>query len=209
MKFVGLFFIFSPIVFVILALMFNYNIFEKIDGIDSSNIYETFTASSDKGRDFGVDSRSVIYLDVYESIRSPSDLLFGLGANGKTDTYLQLVNTEDLNSHILKEGRSMTESGMLNMFQWGGIIGVFFYSLIFWRASYLGIYRSNNWFCVMAGVWLSFKYLYSFLDDTLQFNPTTIFFFMTIGLCFNPYIRSMNNSELKKYLQLTLSYKPH
>lgn len=74
--------------------------------------------------------------------------------------------------------------------------------MLFFRASYLAVYKSNNWLMVMIGIWVSFKGFYSFIEDTTVFSVSIIFIFIPIGMCFNKDLRNMNEDEIKSLLRL-------
>jgi hypothetical protein len=185
----------SPLIFSILGYSGYFNIFtigEFFSGFDISD-------SRGTARDALVDSRTPIYNDVIKELAKKKALLFGLGGYGKTETSLTDISHADFN-RIYIGGRSATESGMLNYFQWSGILGASIYFLIFVRASYLAMYKSQNWFCVMTGLWVAFKAAFSFIEDPLIFSPGCIFLFLTIGICLNKKLRSMKDDEVKYYL---------
>ena len=123
-------------------------------------------------------------------------VLFGLGSSGKTETSLIDVTSADF-SEIYKEGRRSTESGMLNYIQWGGIVGGMVYFLLFVKASYYGIFKSRNWFCIMLGLWVAYKGLFSFIEDRISFSISSLFIFISLGICLNKNIRLMSDEKIK------------
>lgn len=190
----------SPIIFIILGIMGTFNVFKIGDYL------ENYTMSDNAGRsqDVFVDSRTGIFTDVFTQLEESNAIVFGLGAGGKTKTFLTDVNWGDLDV-IYKDGRRGTESGMLNYIQYGGILGGLLYYLLFIKASYLAVYKSRNWFLVMIGVWVIFKGLFSFIGDPLPFTISSVFNFATIGICFNREIREMNNFEIKVFFHKTFN----
>ena len=203
MKLMRYIFLLCPFVSIYLALFHNFNIFQYIEGLDILGNFELSYVDGSGGRDVLVDSRTGIYEDVFFELKKQSAYIFGLGANGKTDTSLFNVDFENYGA-IYSNGRPSTESGMLNFIQWGGILGSSVYYYLFWKTSYLAIYKSKNWFFVMLGVWISFKCFYSFIEDILIFGPSTIFLFITIGLSLNSELRMLDNNNFKKYIKSIL-----
>ena len=159
-----------------------------------------------KTQDVFVDSRTEVYSDVLSQLSFDNAFVFGLGASGKTKTHLTNVQNSDFDK-VYKEGRRGTESGMLNYIQYGGFLGALFYLILFMRASYLAVYRSNNWLIIMIGMWVSFKGFYSFIEDTTVFSVSTIFIFISIGLCFNNELRSLQDDEIKALFRKKLFKK--
>jgi hypothetical protein len=188
-------FLCSPVFFLAIGGLGVYNIF--LIGDDLPNYSLDF--GKDGKQELLVDSRTAIYVDVFNELAKKDSFIFGLGASGKTET--SLVDLASGNyAEVYKEGRRATESGMLNYIQWGGILGALFYFLLLWKASYLALYKSNNWFCVMLGLWVAFKGLFSFIEDRLSFSVGSVFIFFAIAICMNKNIRSMTHSKMKHFL---------
>ncbi|PXY45702.1 hypothetical protein DMB68_00465 [Flavobacterium hydrophilum] len=166
--------------------------------------YSIETSNGNK-QDLLIDSRTSIYSDVFSELKKQEAFVFGLGASGKTKTSLTEVSYADFDK-IYKEGRRRTESGMLNYIQWGGMIGGLVYFLLFVKASFLGIYRSRNWFCVMLGIWVAFKGLFSFIEDATYFSVSSIFIFFAIGICMSKKIRQLDDLEIKVFFKKTLKF---
>lgn len=181
-----------PVLFLTLGLLGIFNIFLI------GKVYSDVKISSNVGtsQEVFIDSRTPIYVDVFKQLVKDDAVLFGLGGSGKTETSLIDVTSVDF-SEIYKEGRRGTESGMLTYIQWGGLIGGFCYYLLFVKASYYGLYKSRNWFCIMLGLWIAYKGLYSFIEDSLSFSISSIFIFLPIGICMNKRIREMSDSEFE------------
>jgi hypothetical protein len=189
-----------PLMFATLGYFSIFNIFTIGDTLPS------FTIGDEKGgisRELFVDSRSAIYIDVITELTKKNSIMFGLGGYGKTKTSLSEIAYADFDK-TYQGGRSSTESGMLNYFQWGGIFGGLIYFYLFVKASYLAMYKSRNWFCIMIGLWVAFKAFFSFAEDAIIFSPGIIFLFLTIGICFNKELRGMTDSQIKTFFNLNL-----
>lgn len=185
--------IISPIVFLLLGITGVFNIFK----ISEYKNY-SYTAEGRKGeRDLLVDSRTGIYEDVFFELKKQNAEIWGLGGVGKTETYL----SDKGHAHIYKEGRRGTESGMLNYFQWGGIIGALLYFILMAKASVLALYSSNNWFSKILGVWISFKLLFSFIEDKQTNSIHYFLIILSIGICYNQKIRNFTDKQIRIYLQ--------
>jgi hypothetical protein len=180
-----------PPVFLILGLSGIFNVF-----LIGESLSWVVVDEKKESQDLLIDSRTAIYNDVFGELERQDSFLFGLGASGKTKTSLTDISYADFDV-IYKEGRRGTESGMLNYIQWGGIIGGLLYFLLFIKASYLGVYKSKNWFCIMIGLWVAFKGMFSFIEDRNFFSISTIFIFLAISVCMNKKIRSLRDNEIK------------
>nr|WP_294930719.1 hypothetical protein [uncultured Flavobacterium sp.] len=180
-----------PPVFLVLGLSGIFNVF-----LIGESLSWVVVDEKKESQDLLIDSRTAIYNDVFGELERQDSFLFGLGASGKTKTSLTDISYADFDV-IYKEGRRGTESGMLNYIQWGGIIGGLLYFLLFIKASYLGVYKSKNWFCIMIGLWVAFKGMFSFIEDRNFFSISTIFIFLAISLCMSKKIRSLKDNEIK------------
>lgn len=179
-----------PVLFLVLGVTGVYNVF-RIGESFGEIMVQNSRGDTD---DILVDSRTEIYMDVFSQLKREEAILFGLGASGKTKTFLTDYEDFDI---VYKEGRRGTESGMLNYIQWGGIVGGVIYFLLFVNASYYGIYKSRNWFCVMLGLWVAYKGFFSFIEDPMSFTTGSMFVLVPIGICLSKEFRSMSDQELK------------
>lgn len=185
--------LFMPLLFSLLAFNGVINVFQIGESVD-------YVVKDDTGRsqEVFVDSRTEIYLDVINELSYQNAVIWGLGASGKTDTFLTNIPNSSYQD-IYREGRRSTEAGMLNYLQYGGLFGGLLYFLLFMTSSLLSIYRSKNWFSVMVGLWVAFKAIMSFITDPLPFTVSSIFIFLLIGMGFNKQLRSFNDQYLKDY----------
>lgn len=186
-------FLVLPILFFALGVSGVFNIFKT----------DQYLNLDSEQKEFVVDSRTGIYTDVILQLYKDKALVYGLGAYGRTETYLSNVNNKSLED-AYREGRPGTESGMLNFFQYAGIIGIIIYMLLFVKSSYLLMYKSNNWLAFILGCWLAFKALFSFIEDKIVFNPNILILFLVFGLAFNKRFRNLKDYELKDELKILL-----
>jgi hypothetical protein len=185
----------APIVLLILGTLGIFNIFQAGDLLGDYTIEN----NSGKSQDLLVDSRTPIYVDVFNQLKKDDAIIWGLGANGKTATSLTNLALQDGITDfadVYKDGRPGTESGMLNFIQWGGAIGGILYFLLFWKGSEVAINNSKNWLCVMLSIWLAYKAIFSFVEDTLFFSPYSIFTLIAIGMCLNKKLKQMSNEDV-------------
>lgn len=182
-----------PMVLIIAFATKTFNVFEYME--DSNQ--DTRTAAN--GRALFEDSRTGIYQDVIDGISKGKDWktsLFGLGGNGKVKTINNGYDTVGMEGF-----RNGQESGMLNYIQHGGIFGCIAYSLLILVGVHRCIFRSRNDFMLMLGYFLLFKYVYSFIEDTVTYNGHTYYQFLWYGMAYNRYFRSMTNQEFKAYIR--------
>jgi hypothetical protein len=193
-------FLFLPLFFAFLGATGTFNVFNFGENFDS---IELVNEEKNQEQDLLVDSRSGIFNDVHTSLLRKNSVLFGLGGVGKTKTFLT-KNSNQVYRKIYEEGRRATEARILNYYQWGGVIGVFFYFSLILRASYLAIYRSKNWYMITLGLFVSFGFVMSFIADRTIYNLNTLSSFFMLGMCLNRELRAMNEREIKTYLRTYL-----
>ena len=182
-----------PVILFVLGLAGTFNVFQYMEGEYTYQV-------SDEARGIFADSRSEIYNDVFTELRNQNAMIYGLGGNGKTHTSLA-----DLRHHNFDElyvhGRPGTESGMLNYIQYGGLIGLLVYGLLLIVGAFKAVFHSNNRFMMLVGLYVAFKFLFSFLEDRVGFQPNTFFLFLAIGMCYNVTLREMDDDEITEYIQ--------
>ena len=182
----------TPLVLLVLGLTGVFNVFKYVERL---NVGIETTAE----RKFNVDSRTGIYTDVFGELTSQNKLVFGLGARGKTAT--SLSNDENHDYWIIyKNGRSQTESGMLNYFQYGGFVGYLVYTMFFLTCAYFALFRSKNDFLKLIGIFLCFKYFYSFIEDQVSNNLATFYLYLLFGISLNKNFLNMTNKDVRHYL---------
>ena len=184
--------IITPLILLYLGLSGSFNIFQAASVID-------FQASQD-ARGFFVDSRTSIYEDVFDGLKEKGSYIAGLGLNGRVRT--SLAYSEDASIDLFRYGRLGSESGMLNYIQYGGIIGGALYSLLLIFAALKATFDSKNDFIKLLGLFVAFKFLYSFIEDKIAFEAHSFYIFLWIGMCYNKKFRYMDNEQMKSYLGL-------
>lgn len=189
-----------PIILLFLFTTKKFNIFEFLGEEYSVSINENT-------RQFTTDSRTGIYKDVTEAIFESNEWYvpyIGLGGNGKvktTNNGAATIGFEDL--------RNGQEAGMLNYIQYGGIWGLIAYGLFLLTASYKALFKSKNKFMMMMGFFLLYKFVYSFIEDTLEANAHTYYHFLWIGMCLNTKLRMMTNRQIKEWIKSIFDFSKY
>lgn len=190
----------TPLILLSLFITNKFNIFKFMG--------EEYSVSIDENtRQLTVDSRTGIYKDVTEAIFNSNKWYIpyiGLGGNGK----VKATNNGEA-SIGLQNLRNSQEAGMLNYIQYGGIWGLIAYGLFLLTASYKALFKSKNDFMIMMGAFLLFKFLYSFIQDTIVANAHTYYHFLWIGMCFNTKLRIMTNQQIKDWINSLFHFSKH
>lgn len=182
-----------PLVLFILAVSGVYNVFEKA----SDN--EGFTVADSQGGEeesLTADTRTFLYVEVLSSLNNSGNLLIGESASGKYKTdYFDLVEGNG-------NYRYGSEVGILNILLYHGVIGVVIYFFLLLTVSYVAIYQSNNILSKMLGLFIAFRWTFSFVEEFTQFDLNFYIFWIIVGLVSSATFRNMNDDEIKNYLKL-------
>jgi hypothetical protein len=93
--------------------------------------------------------------------------------------------------------RYKNEANVPNVFTWMGIIGVVLYFLIFYKATSLSIYKSNNIYSKILGLFMATRWAYAWAEDYFSFGMSDYTIWLMIGVCMSESFRKMNNLEVK------------
>ena len=145
--------------------------------------------------DLTADTRTFLYKEVLYTATKYNSWLFGRSpARGNiSDSFGYL----DMNRRNERLGN---EVSILNYFTWTGLIGVFLIFTIYFRASYLAINCSNNIISKIVGLFIAFRWAYSWVEDINNFYIQYIYLWFFIGFCFSESFRRMNNKEIKEWV---------
>lgn len=153
-----------------------------------------------------VDTRTFIYEEVISSAIKNHYLIFGrTPARGYDSKYFGEHAAEELGTGRYE--RYNNEVSILNIFTWTGILGVVLYFFVFIKASFLAIYKSNNSFIKVLGLYVSFRWTYAWVEDFNRFDIMNITLWIIISLCYSIQFRSMTDLEFKRWLGGVFSKK--
>lgn len=190
-------FIVAPFIFFFLAVSGVFNVF-KIDEYVKGDFEETRidTKGEKTEDDLKADTRSFLYLEVLQTAVKLDT--WWIGRSPARGNLSSSFGEEDLNN---RGERSSNEVGILNVFTWTGIVGVLLSMMVFYKASYTAVNRSNNFFSKLLGLFVAFRWLYSWVEDVNNFSITTVFLWFMIGLCFSESFRKMTDREVKIWVR--------
>lgn len=190
-----------PLICLLLFYTKTFNIFQYLEESNKEVVLQ-----KDGGRPVFTDSRTGIYEDVTHDVLKAKEWwkpYIGLGGNGKTK-----VEANGASSFGFEGLRSTQESGMLNFIQHGGLLGLIAYGLLITVSAYLSMFKSRNDFMRMLGLFLVFKFAYSFIEDELDFSGHVIAQFLWIGMGYNKSFRNMTDNKMKLYIRRGLNVFP-
>lgn len=181
---------FLPIVLFVLAINGVFNVFKMNEYIEVDNNNLT----DEENEKLMVDTRTLLYIEVLESAIINNYVLLGrTPARGNDSSIFGSTIAKEIG--LEKEERFSNEVSMLSIFTWIGLIGVSLYFLVLFKASYLAINKSGNFFMKIMGLYLSFRWCYAWVEDFSRFDLSNFFLWICIGMCYSKSFRNMSNQE--------------
>jgi len=195
MKFARIIFIIAPWVMFFLAVSGIFNVFKMNEYIHSDKIEQESTYDSEGNYEQSMiqDSRTFIYEEVIHSAIKYKYWLFGRSPARGNET----VAFASLSEITGRKERLRNEANIPNVFTWMGLIGVILFFIIYYKASYMAIFRSNNMYSKLIGVFVAFRWLYAWIEDCFLYDTNNLVIWILIGACLSRSFRSMNNLEVK------------
>ena len=196
-EFVRILLLITPILLFLMAISGVFNVFNMDQYIKGNyKVVERDSKGQLEESNLTTDTRTFLYVDVLQTAKIYDCWWFGRSpARG---------NISDSFGDEDKSGRGErlgNEAGILNVFMWTGMVGVICLLLVFYKASYLSIHQSNNIFSKIIGIYVAFRWLYIWVEDSGDFNLSTIFLWSMIGVCFSKSFRNMTNTEVKVWIR--------
>lgn len=189
-----------PFILLFLAIFNVFNVFQMEEYIKGDYSKKTVVSGQLKVSDLKADTRTGIYREVLISAIKNNYILLGrTPARGNDSEAFGLNLAETL--HTGRYERYGNEVSILNIFTWTGIIGVVLYFLIFLKAVYLAIYKSKSFFLKIIGLYVMFRWIYSWVEDFNRFDIMNIVLFIFIAICYSEQFRSMNDKDFKNWLK--------
>ena len=142
------------------------------------------------------DTRTFLYVEVLRTAKKYNSWFIGRSPARGNET--EAFASSDLTG---RKERLGNEVAILNIFTWTGVIGVLLYMLVFYRASYLAINNSNNFYAKLLGIYISFRWVYAWVEDVNTFSLTTFMLWMTLGLAFSTSFRKMSDKGISFWVK--------
>lgn len=188
---------FSPFILFYLAITGVFNVFEIKKYVESQYTTQDIVKGEVRTEDLLIDTRTMLYNEVLISAYKNEYLIFGRTPARGNDTDLWHDQTEISG----KNERIANEAGILNVFTWSGIIGVILYFLVFYKATYLSINKSNNIYSKMIGLFLAFRWFWSWVSEYSAFELSYLSIWILVAMSYSKSFRNMNNNEFKFWIR--------
>jgi len=194
--FISFLFFLAPFIFFTLATSGLFNIFnpqgdKKKEIIDKKRDFKGKLVEDD----LSADTRTFLYVEVLETAKKYNSWIFGrTPARGNIS---ELFGDDDLSKRNERNGN---EVSVLNYFTWLGLVGVIFIFLLYFKASYLAIFYSNNIFIKIIGLFIAFRWAFVWVEDINNFYIQYIYLWIFIGFCYSENFRKMNDNQMKDWI---------
>lgn len=187
--------LFAPFLFFILATSGTFNILNI--GEEMGWEKEVVTAAGGH-KDIFSDTRTGLYVEVIESAIKNNYYLFGRSlARGYDTSIFSRMISKSLGFEFNERGAS--ETGILNVFTYMGIIGVLLMFATFFTAVKKAVIYSNNRYIPIIGLYVSFRWAYSWVEEYQRFDLSYIFLWIMVGMCLSAKFRDMDDDEFENY----------
>lgn len=183
-----------PLALFYLAIWGNFNIYNEIAQFKNLGIITT--SSTGLQENLAADTRTFLYNEVFVQLSTTKNWLLGEGAAGSYKSKV-FYNT----GGAILGTRYSTEVGILNVLLRYGLLGVFSYFILLFYVSYLGIYKSNNDLSKLLAVFISSRWLLSFIEEFTDFNLNFLFFWIVVGLLSTNKFRILSNGDIKEFFK--------
>lgn len=188
------------LIFFYFSIGFNFFNFQKF----VSGEYQVETANGKAN--LLTDTRTGLYIEVIESAINNDYLLVGRSpARGYSSNFFGKAISKTIG--VKTKERYGSEVSILNVFTWTGIVGVLLYFLIFYAGTYLAINASNNIYSKIIGIYISFRWLYAWVEDFSRFDLFQICLWLLIGICFSRDFRKATDAEFEVWIKSIFSKK--
>jgi hypothetical protein len=203
LKFIFFSCFFLPLIFLFFGLINVFNVFDLEAYVKGDYTEKKIVAGEVQVFNLKADTRTGLYKEAITSAIKNNYVLIGrTQARGYDSDFFGTYLAEELNTNRYE--RYSTEVSILNIFTWTGTIGVILYFLIFFRATYLAMFKSNNFPLKVLGLYLVFRWNYAWVEDFNRFDIMNIVLCIFIGMCYSEKFRSMSEYEFKAWFKSIL-----
>lgn len=189
-----------PFVFLLLGVTGVFNVFQIGDSIGANDI--EIENSNDGVGTLGADTRTFIYLEEVTSAINHNYVIQGRSlARGYDSDFFLMSDDETMG----RGERGSSEVSILNVFNYFGILGVLVFFILLLKAIIHAFKNSRNKFLLFVSVYLGFRWIWAFVEDTMGFNLNTICLWIALSMCFSPFFTRMSDAEFIKWIRRSVS----
>lgn len=177
-----------------------FNIFNIQDELKLTQV--NYTTQKGDQVNMYADTRTWLYAEEIESAITNNYVLWGrTPARGFDSPWFSRRDNSNDRGVSRSYEREHCEVSILNIFNYWGIIGVISYFLVFFTASYYAIYKSNNIYISIIGLYVVFRWTFAWIEDFSQFDLNMMILWLMIGICYSPIFRNMTNNQFRNWIR--------
>lgn len=197
-------FLVAPFLFLVLAFTGAFNVFEIEKELGLEDKYMMGTSLEDRDEVSALaDTRTFLYAEEIESSIIDNYYIWG---NTPARGYKSIFFGEEVDEDFgTKRGeRQSCEVSILNVFNYFGVVGCLLYFIIFISASYQAVYKSENRYIQVIGLYVAFRWLFGFVEDFSRFDLNMMFLWFMIGMCNSKRFRQRTDEEFELWFMFVL-----
>lgn len=193
-----------PFLLLFLAITDTFNIFSMDEYLEDVQV----EGSTGDDESLIADTRTFIYEEVILSAINNEYVLYGrTPARGYDSMAFGRSDEKVAEDQGSRDERYASEVLHPNVFTWIGIIGLFLYSILYFIASSRAVFKSNNSYMKLLGLYVAFRWLYGWVEDWNQWDIMNISLWIMIAMCYSPYFRQMNDEEITNWVRACMDFK--
>lgn len=186
----------APLVCFMLAISGIFNVFEFDKYTSLGDVEVTNSFDSNETESLGADTRSFLYEETITSSLVLDHVWYGHSlARGYISPFF---GGEDL---MHRNERNDSEVAILNVYCHMGLIGVIIYFLIFFGALMSVRRHSQNRVMYVVACYVSFRWLFSWVEDSTHFDLNNLFLWTEISMCYSPFFLNKTDAEIELWLR--------
>lgn len=199
LRFVHWTFYVIPVVLLVLGISGKFNIFQDINKNYKGKYVSSKINEYGTHADMSADSRTFIYYEVITSAIDNNYVLFGRTPARGNDTSAFEDLADNLKSVYndvnIKRERSGNEVCFPNIFTWLGLVGMLLYIGIYLVASFMGLYRSRNYYVKLLAVYVAFNFMYGWVENVANIDILNVNYWLMISICLSSKFREMGDRK--------------
>ncbi|SEM53696.1 hypothetical protein SAMN04487902_101355 [Prevotella sp. ne3005] len=157
------------------------------------------------------DTRSLLYYDVINSALKHNYWLWGrtpARGNDVEASQVLFIYVYDYDDSMIYRGqRANNEAAVLNYITHTGLIGLFLFSMIYFKATYLAVYCSRNKYIKLLGSYVAFQWVCTWLENVNNIDTLNVGLWCLVAMCYSPEFRGMNDSEFEGWFRGLVCFK--
>lgn len=189
-----------PILFLVGAVYFDFNVFD--DGLNQNSKREYKVKVGTSESDLLADTRTFLYLEVFASMSNLGDILIGKGISGSYQSSFFRGGGGDERGK-----RYGSEVGILNIFLKYGLIGVLIYFFVVYKITDNALRHSKSNLVKLLALLLATRWPLMFVEEFTQYDLNFAFFWLFMGFISSNRILSFNDTQIKELFKRKINVK--